>query len=74
MPKRYLNMNISSCLMSATSTWSSEKPQTVTLSTAINLCRSSTKTVRSCGANSKSLKKLCFPLRGYSCLTQAVRR
>jgi hypothetical protein len=74
MSERYLNMNISSCLMSATSTWSSEKPQTVTLSNAINLYRSSTKTARSCGANSKSLKKPRFPLQGYSCLTQAVRR
>jgi hypothetical protein len=47
--------------MSASSTWSSEKPQTVTLSTAINLCRSSTKTARSCGASSRNLKKPHFP-------------
>jgi hypothetical protein len=31
MPERYLNMNISSYLMSASSTWSFEKPQIVTL-------------------------------------------
>jgi hypothetical protein len=69
MPERYLSMNISSYLMSAASTWNSEKPQIVTLSTTINLYRSSTKTARSCGANSRSLKKPCCPLQGYSCLT-----
>jgi hypothetical protein len=36
----------------------------VTLSTAINLCRSSTKTARSCGDNSRNLKKPHFPSQG----------
>jgi hypothetical protein len=31
VPERYLNMNISSCLMSASSTWSFKKPRIVTL-------------------------------------------
>jgi hypothetical protein len=43
----------------------------VTLSTAINLCRSLMKTVRSCGAYSRSLKKLRCPLRDCWCLTRA---
>jgi FtsZ-binding cell division protein ZapB len=38
--RRYLNMTIRSWLTSATSTWSFVLRQTVTSSTAINLCRS----------------------------------
>jgi hypothetical protein len=57
MPTRYLSMIISSWPMSVVCTWSFGSPRTVTLSTAINLCRSLMKTARNCGANSRSLKK-----------------
>jgi hypothetical protein len=46
----------------------------VTLSTAINLCRSLMKTVRGCGGSSRNLKKPHFPLRGCWCHTQVGQR
>jgi hypothetical protein len=55
-------------------TWSFGSPRIVTLSTTINLCRSLVKTVRSCGVNSRSLKKPRCPSLGCWYLTRADQR
>jgi hypothetical protein len=49
--REVLEMSTKSRVMSASITWSFVKPQTVTLSIAINLCRSSTKIARNCEAS-----------------------
>jgi hypothetical protein len=46
--------------MSVVRTWSFGSPLIVTLSTTVDLCRSSMKTARSCGDSSRNLKKPCF--------------
>jgi hypothetical protein len=64
-------MIISSWPMSAICIWSFGSPQIVTLSTAINLCRSLAKIARSCEVNSRNSRKLRCPSLDCWYLTRA---